>query len=42
MMKYKGTYIKAFPLMMRKFMIEQYGKEVTKKAFKKGHIQGYA
>jgi hypothetical protein len=35
MMKYKGTYIKAFPLLMRKFMIEQYGKEVTKKAFKR-------
>lgn len=35
MMKYKGTYIKAFPLMMRKFMIEQYGKEITKKAYKK-------
>lgn len=34
MMKYKGTYIKAFPLMMRKFMIEQYGKAITKKAFK--------
>ena len=26
MLKYKGTYIKMFPLMMKKFMVEQYGK----------------
>ncbi len=34
MMKYKGTFIKLFPLMLKKYMIEQYGKEVTRKAFK--------
>ena len=34
MMKYKGTFIKLFPLMLKKPMIEQYGKEVTRKAFK--------
>ena len=35
MMPYKSTYIKLFPIFMKKYMIEQYGKEVTKKAFKK-------
>ncbi len=34
MMKYKGTYIKLFPMILKKYMIEQYGKEVTKKALK--------
>ena len=34
MMKYKGAFIKLFPLMLKKHMIEQYGKEVTRKAFK--------
>ena len=33
-MKYKGTYIKLFPMILKKYMIEQYGKEVTKKALK--------
>lgn len=35
MMKYKGTFITVFPILMKKFMIEQYGKELTRKAFKK-------
>ena len=35
MMPYKSTYIRLFPLFMKKFMIEQYGKEVTKNALKK-------
>lgn len=35
MMKYKGTYIKLFPLILKKFMKEQYGKEITSKALKK-------
>ena len=34
-MKYKGTFITVFPILMKKFMIEQYGKELTRKAFKK-------
>ncbi len=35
MMKYKGTFIKIFPILMKKYMIEQYGKKVTKEAFRK-------
>ena len=35
MLKYKGTYIRMFPLMMKRFMVEQYGKELTKKVYKK-------
>ncbi len=35
MLKYKGTFIKMFPLMMKKFMVEQYGKAVTKEAYRK-------
>jgi hypothetical protein len=35
MLKYKGTFIKLFPLMMKKLMVEQYGKTVTKEAYKK-------
>jgi len=35
MLKYKGTFIKMFPLMIKKFMVEQYGRQVTKEAFKK-------
>ena len=35
MLKYKGTFIKMFPLMMKKYMVEQYGKTVTKEAYKK-------
>ena len=35
MLKYKGTYIRLFPIMMKKFMEEQYGKTVTKEAYKK-------
>ncbi|MBR6309512.1 MAG: L-2-amino-thiazoline-4-carboxylic acid hydrolase [Lachnospiraceae bacterium] len=35
MLKYKGTFITMFPLMMKKFMVEQYGKKVTKEAYKK-------
>ncbi len=35
MMEYKGTFIKMFPLMMKKYMVEQYGKKVTKEAFRK-------
>lgn len=34
MMKYKGTFIKLFPIMLKKYMVEQYGKGVTRKAFK--------
>lgn len=34
MMKYKGTFIKLFPFMLKKYMTEQYGKDVTRKAFK--------
>lgn len=34
MMPYKSLYIKLFPLFMKKFMKEQYGRDVTKKAFK--------
>lgn len=35
MLKYKGTFITMFPLLMKKYMVEQYGKKVTKAAFKK-------
>lgn len=35
MLKYKGKYIKLIPMFMRKYMVEQYGKEVTKSALKK-------
>jgi len=35
MMKYKGTFIKVFPILMKKYMLEQYGKNVTRNAFKK-------
>lgn len=35
MLKYKGTFITMFPLMMKKFMVEQYGKKVTKEAYRK-------
>ncbi len=35
MMKYKGTFITVFPVLMKKYMLEQYGKDVTKKAYKK-------
>lgn len=35
MLKYKGAFIKMFPLMMKKFMVEQYGKAVTKEAYRK-------
>ncbi|MCR5721720.1 MAG: L-2-amino-thiazoline-4-carboxylic acid hydrolase [Lachnospiraceae bacterium] len=35
MLKYKGTFITMFPIMMKKFMVEQYGRKVTKEAFKK-------
>ena len=35
MMKYTGTYIKLFPLFLRKHMMEQYGAEVTRKALKR-------
>ena len=35
MLKYKGTFIKMFPLMMKKFMVEQYGKAATKEAYRK-------
>lgn len=34
MMKYKGTFIKLFPIMLRKYMNEQFGKDATKKAIK--------
>ncbi len=34
MMKYKGTFITVFPVLMKKYMLEQYGKEVTRKAYK--------
>ena len=35
MLEYKGTFITLFPLMMKKYMVEQYGRTVTKEAFKK-------
>lgn len=35
MLPYKSTYIKLFPILMKKYMIEQFGKEITKNAFKK-------
>jgi hypothetical protein len=35
MLKYKGTFITMFPLLMKKYMVEQYGKKVTKEAYKK-------
>lgn len=35
MLKYKGTFITVFPFLMKKNMVEQYGKRVTKDAFKK-------
>ncbi len=35
MMPYKSLYIKLFPVFMKKFMKEQYGSEVTAKAYKK-------
>jgi hypothetical protein len=34
MMKYKGTYLKLFSIMLKKYLKEQYGSEVTKKALK--------
>ncbi len=34
MMKYNGTYITMFPILMKKYMVEQYGKTVTKRAYK--------
>lgn len=34
MMPYKSLYIKLFPVFMKKFMKEQYGSEVTAKAYK--------
>lgn len=35
MMKYKGTFITLFPVLMKKYMVAQYGRELTKKAFAK-------
>ncbi len=35
MMKYNGTYITMFPILMKKYMVEQYGRAVTKRAYKK-------
>ena len=35
MLKYKGTFITMFPLLMKKYMVEQHGKKVTKEAYKK-------
>ena len=35
MMPYKSLYIKLFPVFMKKYMKEQYGSEVTAKAYKK-------
>ncbi|WP_242994477.1 L-2-amino-thiazoline-4-carboxylic acid hydrolase [Butyrivibrio fibrisolvens] len=34
MMKYKGTYLRLFSLMLKKYLKEQYGLEVTRKALK--------
>ncbi len=34
MMKYKGTYLRLFSFMLNKFLKEQYGLEVTRKALK--------
>ena len=34
MMKYKGMFIRMFPPMLKKYMKEQFGSEITKKAFK--------
>ena len=35
MMKYKSTYIRLIPLFMRKYMIKQYGRELTVRSLKK-------
>jgi len=35
MLKYKGTFIRLFPLFMRKYLREQYGDEITAKALKR-------
>ncbi len=35
MLKYKGTFIRLFPIFMKKYMREQFGDEITKKALKK-------
>lgn len=35
MLKYKGTYINLIPLLMRKYMVEQFGKDLTGRALKK-------
>ncbi len=34
MMKYKGTYMTLFPLLLRKYLKQEYGKEVATKALK--------
>lgn len=34
MMKYTGTYITIFPMLLRKHLVKQFGKELTKKAIK--------
>ena len=34
MMKYKGTFIHIFPLMLKKYMKEQFGSEITNKSLK--------
>ena len=35
MMKYKGMYLRLFSVILRKPMIQQYGRELTRKALKK-------
>jgi len=39
MMKYKGTYIRLIPIFLRRYLAEQYGKELTKDVLRKApHI----
>lgn len=38
MMPYKSTFIKVFPIFMKKYMKERYGPDITKKAFKKAPV----
>jgi len=37
MLKYKGVFINAFPIFMRRYLREQYGKEITEKAIRNAH-----
>lgn len=39
MMKYNGMYMKLFPIFLRKYMNEEYGKDITKVILKKAPAQ---